>query len=101
MSDDLANQLRQRASKQIAATPVSLLEKAADRIEELEADLAKAMAAAIDAGASLAAAISLLDRGGKNAAPSNKMFAQMLADYSNALDRTRTTLAELKGKADE
>ena len=73
----------------------------ADRIEELEADLAKAMAAAIDAGASLAAAISLLDRGGKNAAPSNKMFAQMLADYSNALDRTRTTLEELKGKADE
>jgi len=45
MTDDIANQLRQRASKQLAATPVSLLNKAADRIEELEAKLAKAVEA--------------------------------------------------------
>lgn len=39
--DDLVKHLRQRASKQLAATPVSLLEKAADRIEELEVKLAQ------------------------------------------------------------
>jgi hypothetical protein len=36
--------------------------------------------------ASLAAAISLLEKGGKKAAPSDKMFAQMLADYKAALE---------------
>jgi hypothetical protein len=33
--------------------------------------------------ASLAAAISLLEKGGKKAAPSDKMFEQMLTDYRN------------------
>jgi hypothetical protein len=45
--------------------------------------------------ASLAAAISLLERGGesaKKAAPSNKMFDQMLADYRRALDGARKAL---------
>jgi len=64
---------------------------------EAEAKLAKAVEAAIDTGASLAAAISLLERGGKKAAPSNKMFDQMMVDYRASLERTRTTLAELKG----
>jgi hypothetical protein len=68
----------------------------ADRIEELEAKLAKAVEAAVDAGASLAAAISLLERGGRKAAPSNKMFDQMLVDYRNSLERTRATLAEIE-----
>jgi hypothetical protein len=65
---------------------------------ELEAKLAKAVEAAIDTCASLAAAISLLDRGGKKAAPSNKMFDQMMADYRASLERTRTTLTELDQK---
>lgn len=43
----------------------------------------------LDLAASLAAAISLLERGGKKAAPSGKMFDQMLADYQGALDRFR------------
>lgn len=36
--------------------------------------------------ASLTAAISLLEAGGKQAAPSNKMFEMMIADYKKALD---------------
>jgi len=68
-----------------------------DCIEELEAKLAKAVEAGVDIAASLNGAISLLERGGKKAAPSDKMFAQMLIDYSASLDRFRTTLAELTG----
>jgi hypothetical protein len=89
MSDDLVKRLR---------GGLAIGEEAADRIEELEAKLAKAVGAAVDTAASLAAAISLLEKGGKKAAPSNKMFDQMMADYRYSLERTRTTLAELKGK---
>jgi hypothetical protein len=39
--------------------------------------------------ASLAAAISLLERGGKKAAPSDKMFAIMLNDYRRSLEDWR------------
>lgn len=42
--------------------------------------------------ASLAAAISLLERSPKKAAASNKMFDQMLTDYRNALDAARAEL---------
>lgn len=65
------------------------------------APLEKAVEAGIDVSASLAAAISLLERGGKKAAPSDKMFAQMLADYNASLDRARATLAELTGDKNE
>lgn len=44
--------------------------------------------------ASLAAAISLLERGGKKAAPSDLMFEQMLADYRNALEVGRAALSQ-------
>ena len=50
----------------------------------------------IDVAAHLAAAISLLERGGKGAkkaAPSNKMFDQMLVDYRSSLNRARAALA--------
>lgn len=40
--------------------------------------------------ASLTAAISLLEAGGKRAAPSNKMFDVMIEDYKKALDIGRT-----------
>lgn len=46
----------------------------------------------LDSSASLAAAISLLERGGKRAAPSNKMFDQMLKDYQSSLERARALL---------
>ena len=51
----------------------------------------------IDTAASLAAAVSLLERGGKaakKAAPSDKMFDQMLADYRASLDAARAALKE-------
>lgn len=54
--------------------------------------------AATAVAASLAAAISLLERGGKaakKAAPSDKMFDQMLVDYRRSLDRARTALRGL------
>lgn len=40
----------------------------------------------------LIAAISLLERGGKKAAPSNTMFAQMLDDYRQAVEKGRAVL---------
>jgi len=43
--------------------------------------------------ASLRAAISLLEKGGKKAAPSDKMFAQMLVDYNRAADNLAAALA--------
>lgn len=51
-----------------------------------------------DAGASLAAAISLLERGGKaakKAAPSDRMFDQMVKDYKASLTRARAALSEV------
>ena len=68
---------------------------------ELKAKLVLAVEAGVDVAASLSAAISLLERGGKKAAPSDKMFAQMLVDYGASLDRFRTTIAELTGGKDE
>lgn len=57
------------------------------RIKALEA-------AALDALSSLTAAVSLLERGGKKAAPSDKMFTQMLIDYNGAIERARNVLIQ-------
>lgn len=62
---------------------------------------ARLVGALNDVGASLTAAISLLERGGKaakKAAPSDRMFDQMLKDYSASLERARATLAALKDR---
>ena len=67
-----------------------------DRIEALETHNSDAYIIVIDLAASLAAAISLLEKGGKaakKAAPSDKMFDQMLRDYRESLDRARQALA--------
>jgi hypothetical protein len=51
----------------------------------------------IDVAASLAAAISLLERGGKaakKAAPSDLMFDQMVRDYTASLEDARAALGE-------
>ncbi len=50
---------------------------------------------AIDVMASLGAAISLLERSPKTAAPSNKMFNVMLDDYRASLKRARQALSAL------
>lgn len=46
-----------------------------------------------DLVASLTAAVSLLKRGPKQAAPSDRMFDQMIIDYERAIERGRTFLA--------
>ena len=47
----------------------------------------------VDVAASLAAAISLLERGGRKASPSDKMFKLMLSDYRGSLSRARQALS--------
>ena len=64
------------------------------RAERAEAEVARLHGITVGATASLAAAISLLERGGKRAAPSGKMFAQMLMDYKASLKRARAALRE-------
>jgi hypothetical protein len=57
----------------------------------------------LDVGSSLAAAISLLERGGKaakKAAPSDTMFDIMLNDYRASFERARATLAKIGGTHD-
>lgn len=55
------------------------------RVRELEERLT-------DVTAALVAATSLLSRSPKTAAPSDKMFDQMLIDYAGAVDRARADL---------
>lgn len=43
----------------------------------------------VDVLVHLVAAVSLLEAGGKNAAPSNKMYRQMLKDYHASIERGR------------
>jgi len=46
--------------------------------------------------ASLVAATSLLNAGGKSAAASDKMFSVMLDDYGKSVDEARALLAKVK-----
>lgn len=68
--------------------------EAADEIERLRAVL-------VDNAAALAAAISLLERGGKKAAPSDKMFEMMLNDYRISLEAARTVLTKQTQEASD
>jgi hypothetical protein len=77
---------------------VSEIQKELDKdvqIEELAREVEKLREVTVSVAASLAAAISLLERGGraaKKAAPSDKMFDQMLTDYRKSLSSARTAL---------
>jgi hypothetical protein len=66
------------------------------KITCLRAENERLREALIDTTASLVASVSLLERGGKKAAPSDKMFAQMLVDYKNSIDRARAALEGVK-----
>jgi len=69
-------------------------------IDAMQDEIARLRGVAISTAASLAAAISLLERGGKaakKAAPSDKMFDQMLTDYRNSLDAARAALGDSDG----
>jgi len=63
-----------------------------DRIKALEAERDRLEGALIHTASHLAAAISLLEHGGKKAAPSDKMFDQMLKDYHGSLEMARAAL---------
>jgi hypothetical protein len=70
---------------------------AKERLERAEAAERRADAlerALVDISASLNAAISLLERGGRKAASSDTMFRQMLSDYRASLDRARAALTD-------
>lgn len=66
----------------------------------LRAENAETMSNAIKLAASFAAAVSLLERGGKKAAPSDKMFAQMLLDYKGSLDGFRAYHKRLRDEGE-
>lgn len=61
-------------------------------LDAAEAENKRLRRAALDATAHLVAATSLLRTGGKKAAPSDKMFEQMLVDYEAAIKRARAAL---------
>ncbi len=87
-----------RANAALYAAAPDLAALALSRGEALskaEAENARLTDVTIDLASSLAAAISLLERGGKaakKAAPSDKMFDQMIADYRASLRRARAAL---------
>ena len=70
-------------------------------IERLRGLLDEAREVTMCAASSLAAAISLLERGGKaakKAAPSDTMFDVMLNDYRTSLEKARAALAKIGGQ---
>lgn len=68
------------------------------RVSELELEVERVRQEAreetLPVAAALAAAISLLERGGKSAAPSDKMFEQMLNDYRKSLSDYRALITK-------
>jgi hypothetical protein len=90
-----------KKDEQIAAVwydPKTNLGWADARLIAAAPDLLKAL---INTAGHLAAAISLLEAGGKaakKAAPSDKMFDQMLKDYKASLSRAHAAIAKATGK---
>jgi len=85
----IAENLRNR--EWARAAEASCLKDRAER-DAARDENARLREAAMDALSSLVAAHSLLSRGGKKSAPSDKMFEQMLKDYGAAIARTRAAL---------
>jgi hypothetical protein len=71
---------------------------AQDELTRLRAENEALREISISTLASLVAAVSLLERGGKKAAASDKMFYMMLADYKAAIDAARAALKETKNE---
>jgi len=82
-------------SARVEPAPKEMLDEAIAEVVRLRTRIAELEAALKDATVHLIAAVSLLESGGKKAAPSNKMFQQMLVDYKNGIERAR---AALKGE---
>lgn len=109
--DDLSKRLREMAVQRETVTPDEhgvrilsailrrnkrLMTKAADALDARDAEVGRLWEASKGCAASLAATISLLENGGKKAAPSDKMFAVMLDDYRKSLEEYR---AAMKGQS--
>jgi len=62
------------------------------KVARLQRELIDTHTHARNMAAHLNAAISLLERGSKDAAPSDKMFDQMLADYRKCVEDYRKSL---------
>lgn len=75
-------------SQDMAFEIVVALRAAGFQIDQTGHDVTK------DVLASLVAAVSLLKRGSKKAAPSDRMFDQMIADYERSIERGRAALKE-------
>jgi hypothetical protein len=80
----------------VARTRTPVLIEAAAEIERLRARVAELESALTRTSANLMAAISLLKAGGRDAAPSDKMFRKMLNDYEKAVQDGREKLLEDK-----
>ena len=74
--------------QQLSATNHQL-EKEPKEIQELRKTLIGVLAGFV-------ASVDLLERGGKKAAPSDKMFAQTLVDYKNRIERGRAAVAAIR-----
>jgi hypothetical protein len=72
--------------------PCTIMREAAAALRSAAAREAALVEALKDTTASLIAATSLLERGGKKAAASDKMFRQMLADYRKSVEVGRAVL---------
>lgn len=83
----------ERLRKLLSETNTYYAECIAQR-EDLRDEKAKLREALIDMTSCLVAAVSLLERGGKKAAPSDKMFAIMLEDYRASVDRAAAVYEE-------
>lgn len=77
-----------RAALAVVSEEIETLRAANERLREDAERQDKGIAA------SLAAAISLLERSPKTGAPSDKMFDMMVADYKKALEKWRTGMGE-------
>jgi hypothetical protein len=96
MSKIVAKLVKKLRSSDCCDAPMCDCDEEADGIEHLSKEVERLREALVTSAASLAAAISLLERGGKKAAPSDTMFAMMLADYQKALDNARAALTQEK-----
>ncbi len=82
-----------------------VIEEQAARIAELERKLESARSDALHevlpVASSLAAAISILENGGKKAVASDRMFEQMMTDYRKSLGDFRAILTSIEEKSDD
>lgn len=59
---------------------------------EAAAEIERLRRVVVDVTANLVAAVSLLECGGKEAAPSDKMFGVMIDDYKKSVERARAAI---------